>query len=106
MQIYALTSCLNLDPECNTVCHISCCGLLFTWCSAVSVAAVLSTLQARPAIKLPENEEDDEKENEEEEKDLSIPGSSYAKLMTLTPASVLPGKLQNDTHIEVRGHVS
>ncbi|TMS01998.1 hypothetical protein E3U43_007538 [Larimichthys crocea] len=45
---------------------------------------------ARPAIKLPENEEDDEKENEEEEKDLSIPGSSYAKLMTLTPASVLP----------------
>lgn len=46
---------------------------------------------ARPAVKLPENEEDQqEKETEEEEKDLSIPGSSYVKLMALTPASVLP----------------
>uniref|UniRef100_A0A671UMV3 Focadhesin n=1 Tax=Sparus aurata TaxID=8175 RepID=A0A671UMV3_SPAAU len=48
-------------------------------------------LSARPATKLPENEEDpEEKEKEEEEKDLCIPGSSYVKLMALTPASVLP----------------
>lgn len=47
---------------------------------------------ARPALKLPESDEDDqEKEKEEEEeKDLSVPGSSYVKLMALTPLSVLP----------------
>ncbi|XP_037614520.1 focadhesin [Sebastes umbrosus] len=47
---------------------------------------------ARPAIKAPENEEDEQgkEEEEEEEKDLSIPGSSYVKLMVLTPVSVLP----------------
>ncbi|KAM8747268.1 focadhesin [Acanthopagrus schlegelii] len=46
---------------------------------------------ARPATKPLENEEDlEEKEKEEEEKDLCIPGSSYVKLMALTPASVLP----------------
>ncbi|KAM9335629.1 focadhesin [Symphorus nematophorus] len=47
---------------------------------------------ARPATSLPENEEDEqEKEKEEEEeKDLSVPGSSYVKLMALTPAAVLP----------------
>ncbi|XP_047426080.1 focadhesin [Mugil cephalus] len=47
---------------------------------------------ARPVIKLPENEEDDEQtnENEDEEKDLSIPGSSYIKLMTLTSTPILP----------------
>uniref|UniRef100_UPI0037E81FBB focadhesin n=1 Tax=Semicossyphus pulcher TaxID=241346 RepID=UPI0037E81FBB len=49
---------------------------------------------ARPATKLPESEEDeqgtDKTEEEEEEKDLSVPGSSYVKLMALTPVSVLP----------------
>ncbi|GAA6230680.1 focadhesin [Lates japonicus] len=45
---------------------------------------------ARPATKLPEDEEDEQAEEEEEEKDLSIPGSSYMKLMALTPVSVLP----------------
>ncbi|XP_062239752.1 focadhesin [Platichthys flesus] len=47
---------------------------------------------ARPATKLPEKEEEDkgEEKEEEEEKDLSIPGSSYVKLMALTPVSVLP----------------
>nr|XP_046235770.1 focadhesin isoform X2 [Scatophagus argus]XP_046235771.1 focadhesin isoform X2 [Scatophagus argus] len=46
---------------------------------------------ARPDIKHPENEEDQQgNEKEEEEKDLSIPGSSYVKLMVLTPSSVLP----------------
>ncbi|XP_034470972.1 focadhesin [Hippoglossus hippoglossus] len=48
---------------------------------------------ARPATKLPEKEEDEkgeEEEEEEEEEDLSIPGSSYVKLMALTPVSVLP----------------
>uniref|UniRef100_A0A3Q3XJJ0 Uncharacterized protein n=1 Tax=Mola mola TaxID=94237 RepID=A0A3Q3XJJ0_MOLML len=45
---------------------------------------------ARPFTKLPENKEDQQEKKEEEEKDLSVPGSSYVKLMTLTPASVLP----------------
>ncbi|XP_070711064.1 focadhesin isoform X2 [Pempheris klunzingeri] len=45
----------------------------------------------RPATKLPENEEDEQtEEKEEEEKNLSVPGSSYVKLMALTPTSVLP----------------
>lgn len=78
---------------------ISYCGLFCLHClvgSAVSVAAALSALQARPATKLPEKEEDEQgEEKEEEEKDLSIPGSSYVKLMTLTPVSVLPGKLHS-----------
>ncbi|XP_039996604.1 focadhesin [Xiphias gladius] len=46
---------------------------------------------ARPAVNLPEDEEDElGDEKEEEEKDLSIPGSSYVKLMAVTPVSVLP----------------
>ncbi|XP_030579046.1 focadhesin [Archocentrus centrarchus] len=46
---------------------------------------------ARPATKLPENEDDEEsKEKEENEQDLSIPGSSYVKLIALTAPSVLP----------------
>ncbi|XP_044197607.1 focadhesin [Thunnus albacares] len=45
---------------------------------------------ARPAIKLPEQEEDEQgNETEEEEKDLSVPGSSYVKLLALTPLAVL-----------------
>lgn len=47
-------------------------------------------------MKLPEQEEDQQSnENEEEQKDLSIPGSSYVKLMALTPTAVLPGELHN-----------
>ncbi|XP_069034005.1 focadhesin isoform X1 [Embiotoca jacksoni] len=46
---------------------------------------------ARPASKLAEKEDDDDQsEEEEEEKDLSVPGSSYMKLMALTCTSVLP----------------
>ncbi|KAF6730794.1 Focadhesin [Oryzias melastigma] len=46
--------------------------------------------KARPAVKILENEEDsDENTEEEEEKDLSIPGSSYMKLLALTSSSVL-----------------
>ncbi|KAG7495749.1 focadhesin [Solea senegalensis] len=45
---------------------------------------------ARPPAS-PEDEEDGQCEEEEEkEKDLSVPGSSYVKLMNLTPVSVLP----------------
>ncbi|XP_029381760.1 focadhesin isoform X2 [Echeneis naucrates] len=44
---------------------------------------------ARPPTKLLKNEEDEQRE-EEEEKDLSIPGSSYMKLIALTSTSVLP----------------
>ncbi|XP_056225710.1 focadhesin isoform X1 [Seriola aureovittata] len=45
---------------------------------------------ARPPTKLPEGEEDEQGEEIEEEKDLSVPGSSYVKLMALTPTPVLP----------------
>uniref|UniRef100_A0A8C9XIW8 Focadhesin n=1 Tax=Sander lucioperca TaxID=283035 RepID=A0A8C9XIW8_SANLU len=46
---------------------------------------------ARPAAKPPGNDQDEQgKEEEEEAKDLSIPASSYVKLMALTPVSVLP----------------
>ncbi|KAM9837030.1 focadhesin [Aulostomus maculatus] len=44
---------------------------------------------ARPVTKLPEHEEDEDEKDEEEE-DLSVPGSSYVKLLTLTAVSVLP----------------
>ncbi|XP_040887163.1 focadhesin [Toxotes jaculatrix] len=48
---------------------------------------------ARPATKPPDEEEEEDEQGEdkeEEEKDLSIPGSSYVKLMALTPVPVLP----------------
>nr|XP_033465601.1 focadhesin [Epinephelus lanceolatus] len=45
---------------------------------------------ARPATKDEDEEDEQGKEKEEEEKDLSIPGSSYVKLMALIPLSVLP----------------
>ncbi|XP_074555425.1 focadhesin [Halichoeres trimaculatus] len=44
---------------------------------------------ARPVDKAPEDEEEEQDKDEEEEKDLSVPGSSYVKLMALTPVSVL-----------------
>uniref|UniRef100_A0A3B5A296 Focadhesin n=1 Tax=Stegastes partitus TaxID=144197 RepID=A0A3B5A296_9TELE len=59
----------------------------FLWSYAVNKVCVLI---ARPATKLPENEEDDEQNKEEEEQDLSIPGSSYVKLISLTSPSALP----------------
>ncbi|XP_020499256.2 focadhesin [Labrus bergylta] len=50
---------------------------------------------ARPAINLPDSDDDEQakekkEDEEEEEKDLSVPGSSYVKLMALTPVPVLP----------------
>ncbi|XP_061768446.1 focadhesin isoform X2 [Nerophis ophidion] len=42
---------------------------------------------ARPAVK---HEEEGMEEEDEEEKDLSVPGSSYVKLLTLTSSPVLP----------------
>ncbi|XP_061664812.1 focadhesin isoform X2 [Syngnathoides biaculeatus] len=45
---------------------------------------------ARPAVEPPELE-DDEQAGEEEEKDLSVTGSSYVKLLTLTPSPAFPG---------------
>uniref|UniRef100_A0A3B3ZXC9 Uncharacterized protein n=1 Tax=Periophthalmus magnuspinnatus TaxID=409849 RepID=A0A3B3ZXC9_9GOBI len=47
--------------------------------------------EVRPVTKQHESGEDEEgKDKDEEEKDLSVPGSSYVKLLSLTPASVLP----------------
>jgi len=48
-------------------------------------------------MKIHENEEEDEKneEKEDEEENLTIPGSSYVKLMALTSISVLPGALNS-----------
>ncbi|KAM9095278.1 focadhesin [Sarcophilus harrisii] len=45
--------------------------------------------EIRPEIDLPE--EMDENEEEEKEVDLSVPGSSYIKLLSLTTPSVFPG---------------
>uniref|UniRef100_A0A8C1KR02 Focadhesin n=1 Tax=Cyprinus carpio TaxID=7962 RepID=A0A8C1KR02_CYPCA len=46
--------------------------------------------QARPPPKQPE-EEDEGKENEDDkDEDVSVPGTSYVKLVCLTPRSVLP----------------
>ncbi|KAG7265998.1 hypothetical protein CRUP_029609, partial [Coryphaenoides rupestris] len=47
---------------------------------------------ARPVSKLPETAEEEEKgrEEEEEEEDLSVPGTSYIKLLRLTHPSALP----------------
>lgn len=47
--------------------------------------------QARPEI-IPPDESDLAGEEEEKEVDLSVPGSSYIKLLALTPSPVLPGK--------------
>ncbi|KAG5845485.1 hypothetical protein ANANG_G00139630 [Anguilla anguilla] len=46
--------------------------------------------QARPPPKAPEEEEEQTTEPAEKEEDLSIPGSSYIKLLVLTPSAVLP----------------
>ncbi|KAM6303675.1 focadhesin isoform 2-T2 [Podargus strigoides] len=45
--------------------------------------------QAQPAIDSLEEADTDDDEEEEEAKDLFVPGSSYIKLLSLTPASVL-----------------
>ncbi|XP_040273158.1 focadhesin [Bufo bufo] len=45
--------------------------------------------QARPEI-IPPDECEETGEEEDKEVDLSVPGSSYIKLMALTPSSVLP----------------
>ncbi|RXM27461.1 Focadhesin [Acipenser ruthenus] len=45
--------------------------------------------QARPEVKKPESDEEmNEEEEEEKEEDLSVPGTSYIKLLTLTPPAV------------------
>uniref|UniRef100_A0A673ASU0 Focadhesin n=1 Tax=Sphaeramia orbicularis TaxID=375764 RepID=A0A673ASU0_9TELE len=46
--------------------------------------------EARPVVKLHETEDEDERKEKQEEEDLSVPGSSYVKLMALTHTSVLP----------------
>ncbi|XP_028988970.1 focadhesin isoform X2 [Betta splendens] len=46
---------------------------------------------ARPPAKPSQDKSDEQREEEEEEaKDLSVPGSSYVKLLSLTPITVLP----------------
>uniref|UniRef100_A0AAQ6IU57 DUF3730 domain-containing protein n=1 Tax=Anabas testudineus TaxID=64144 RepID=A0AAQ6IU57_ANATE len=61
-------------------------------CDLLSEMCFYVFLSARPATNVPEDEDDEQnKEREEEERDLSIPGSSYVKLMALTHISVLPG---------------
>ncbi|XP_030636113.1 focadhesin [Chanos chanos] len=49
--------------------------------------------QARPLVKQPDNEDEETQEAEtekDEEKDVSVPGTSYVKLIGLTPGAVLP----------------
>ncbi|XP_038155293.1 focadhesin [Cyprinodon tularosa] len=45
---------------------------------------------ARPVVKISEGEDDGDEKDKGEEEDLSIPGSSYMKLMALTSTSALP----------------
>ncbi|XP_068163845.1 focadhesin isoform X2 [Antennarius striatus] len=72
--------------------HVSSCGFsaLAEFPEAVHTINHLPEA-TRPAPKLPQPDEDpQEKEKEEESVDLSVPGSTYIKLMALTPAAVLP----------------
>ncbi|XP_070785778.1 focadhesin [Enoplosus armatus] len=71
--------------------HVASCGYkaLADFPEAVHTVNLLPEA-ARPPTKLPENEEEEEEEEEGEEKDLSVPGSSYVKLLALTPTSALP----------------
>lgn len=55
-----------------------------------SFSLSLLYLQARPELEQQEEMEEEEEE-EEKEVDLSVPGSSYIKLMLLTPPPILPG---------------
>ncbi|XP_051799781.1 focadhesin isoform X3 [Acanthochromis polyacanthus] len=77
---------MNKDPE------LASCGYkaLADFPEAVHTITLLPEA-ARPATKIPENEEDDDqsKEKEKEDTDLSIPGSSYVKLIALTSPSVI-----------------
>ncbi|KAM8898854.1 focadhesin isoform 1-T1 [Spinachia spinachia] len=77
---------LSKDPE------VASCGYraLADFPDAVHTINLLPEA-ARPAAKVLQSEDETVKEEEEEEKDLSVPGSSYVKLMALTPVSVLPG---------------
>ncbi|KAG9345475.1 hypothetical protein JZ751_008619 [Albula glossodonta] len=77
---------LNKDPE------VACCGFraLSEFPEAVHNILHLPE-QARPPVKPPEEEEEQMKDGENKEEDLSVPGSSYIKLLGLTPTAVLPG---------------
>lgn len=79
----------SIDGHASALC-LNCLGCLDDF----FFFAPLFDWQARPAIELHENKDDEKnKEKEEDEKDLSIPGSSYVKLIALTASSVLPRKL-------------
>uniref|UniRef100_A0A8C5ECR9 DUF3730 domain-containing protein n=1 Tax=Gouania willdenowi TaxID=441366 RepID=A0A8C5ECR9_GOUWI len=74
------------DPE------VACCGYKALACFPEGLQTVMHLPEAaRPIAKPCENVEVVEStEDEQEEKDLSIPGSSYVKLLTLTSPPVLP----------------
>ncbi|KAJ8382321.1 hypothetical protein SKAU_G00030990 [Synaphobranchus kaupii] len=74
--------------------EVACCGFKALSEFPESVHTILHLPeQARPPAKAPEEEEEQEqvKEGEEKEEDLSVPGSSYIKLLVLMPSAVLPG---------------
>ncbi|XP_077401098.1 focadhesin isoform X2 [Vanacampus margaritifer] len=79
---------VNKDPE------VASCGFraLADFPEAVHTVNHLPEA-ARPAVKPPEYEDEEQaekEEEEEEEEDLSVSGSSYVKLLTLTPSPALP----------------
>ncbi|XP_061524967.1 focadhesin isoform X1 [Phycodurus eques] len=76
---------VNKDPEVASCCFQA----LADFPEAVHTINHLPEA-ARPVVEPPELE-DDEQSGEEEEKDLSVMGSSYVKLLTLTPSPALPG---------------
>uniref|UniRef100_A0A8C9SVB1 Focadhesin n=1 Tax=Scleropages formosus TaxID=113540 RepID=A0A8C9SVB1_SCLFO len=84
----ALAELLALVPKLSVKTEEYEVPLLQNECTFVFTHLTVAFLQrARPPPKLPD---DDEEEMEEEEEDLSVPGSSYIKLLLLTPAAVLP----------------
>lgn len=70
------------------------------WCDWV----LCIPLQVRPLPKL--SEQGEEKQEETEEPDLSIPGSTYMRLMARTPLPVLPGEWRQTPRLQRRcgGH--
>uniref|UniRef100_A0A8C9TBF0 Focadhesin n=1 Tax=Scleropages formosus TaxID=113540 RepID=A0A8C9TBF0_SCLFO len=87
----ALAELLALVPKLSVKTEEYEVPLLQNECTFVFTHLTVAFLQRAemkwPPPKLPD---DDEEEMEEEEEDLSVPGSSYIKLLLLTPAAVLP----------------
>lgn len=61
---------------------------IWNFCADIFIFLIF---QARPEVDSLEEADMNEDEEEEKEADLFVPGSSYIKVLSLTPASVLGG---------------